>query len=102
MKIYPPITYTPLVRVEFKDLRTKEIRSVSFCQATLDEVVSHVDKTLKTGIVGIKARVNIRASEEDKRWGKQKNATVYINNLDDALAQITDGIETLDWKAVKG
>ncbi|MBF0648715.1 hypothetical protein IR083_07770 [Dysgonomonas sp. GY75] len=102
MKVYPPLTYTPVVRVEIKVLSTGEMRSVSFCKTTLDEVIDHVNKTLKTGIVGIKVRVNIRISDQVKRWGKQKIATVLINDLDEAFTQITEGIETLDWKVIKG
>ncbi|MDR1502291.1 MAG: hypothetical protein LBT43_07540 [Prevotella sp.] len=102
MKIYPPITYTEVVRVEIKEMKTGEIRSVSFCQTTLDEVISHVNKTLKTGIIGVKAKVNIRLSDREKRWGAQRNVTVYIDNLDEAIAQIKEGVPALDWKSIKG
>ncbi len=101
MKIYLPPTYTEIVRVEIKALDSGKMRSVSFCKATLDEVVKHVNKTLKTGIIGIRVRVNIRASDKEKRWGKGRNATVMIEDLDEAIVQICQGIETIDWKSIK-
>ncbi len=94
MKIYE-FKYTEVVRVEIKDLKTNEIRSISFCQTTLEEVISHVRKKLKVGLTGIKAKVNIRISHHQKRWGNQKIFTVYIKNLDTALKQIKANVPTL-------
>lgn len=98
MNIYPPRTYTEVVRVEIRNLKTREMRSVSFCNTTLQEVIRHVDRTLEVRYSGIKVRVNIRKSDRVKRWTDQRNRTVYIRDLDTALAQITEGISVLEWK----
>ena len=93
MNIYPTRTYTEVVRVEIRNLKTREMRSVSFCHTTLQEVIRHVDRTLEVRYSGIKVRVNIRKSDRVKRW-----RTVFIRDLDTALAQITEGISVLEWK----
>ncbi len=100
MKIYQKPTYTELVRIELKDLKTKEIRSISFCQTTLEEVIEHVNNRLKTGIIGIKVSVNIRISDKEKRWGKQKNIIVYIKDLDTAIRQIKADVPTINMKEI--
>lgn len=98
MKIFVQPTYTQIVRVEITEVSSKKMRSVSFCQTTLNEVVEHVEKTLKLGIVGIKCRIVIRMSDPVKRWGEQKGTTILIKNLDDAIAQISQGVEIINWK----
>lgn len=98
MNIYPPRTYTEIIRVEIRNLKTREMRSVSFCYTTLEEVIKHVNSTLKVCYSGMRVRVNIRKSDKVKRWTDQKNRTVYIKDLDKALAQITEGISVLEWK----
>ncbi len=97
MKIYPVKQYTEIVRVEIRNKETGEMRSVSFCDTTLDEVINHVNQTMKVGIVGTKVHLNIRISDKEKRWGKQKNSIVFINDIDQVLNQITNGITILNW-----
>lgn len=95
MKIFIPPTYTELVRVEIKAMLTKEMKYISFCDTTLEEVFSHVQDKLKVrkkGRNAIKVKVNIRISDKKKKWGMQKNLTVYIGNIERAIKQISRGI----------
>lgn len=92
MKIFNPPTYTPVVRVEIKATVSKEMSYVTFCQTTIDEVFNHIHQKMKVGIQGTKVTVMVRVSDKEKRWGKLKSRTVYIESISKAIEQITEGI----------
>lgn len=101
MKIFPKPTYVHKVRVEIKNIKTGEIRSVSFCETTWEEVIQHVNSKVKAVKRGIKVRINIRLSDREKRWVDTKDIRLKVSSLDLTLKRITKDIPVFDWPESK-
>lgn len=93
MKLYTRPKYTEIVRVEIKLIKSGKMRSISFCQTNIEEVLCHVKTRLKTSTTGIKVRITIRISDKEKAWGKLKSFTTFIRNTDKAVQDIIKGVE---------
>lgn len=96
MKIFK-VKQNHIVRVELKTTKTKIMKSVSFIETDLEQVVKHVDNRCRPLVKFIKEgeriSINIRESDPIKRWGKQKNILFYADSIDEVYNEIIRDIE---------